>query len=72
MVVVAAAKLLEALGALEVPLLHLLNQQILALPLPPVVQLALELVAPQLPLVVLVLVLVALLVLPPLQPSPPK
>jgi len=51
------------LGALEVPLLHLLNQQILALPL--------RRVAPQLPLV-LVLVLVAQLVLPPLQPRPPK
>lgn len=71
--VVVAAMLLGALGALEVPLLHLLNQQILALPLPlVVVQLALVLVAPQLPLVVLVLVLVAQLVLPPLQPRPPK
>jgi hypothetical protein len=71
-VVVVAAMLLGALGALEVPLLHLLNQQILALPLRRVVQLALVLVAPQLPLVVLVLVLVAQLVLPPLQPRPPK
>jgi hypothetical protein len=62
-VVVVAAMLLGALGALEVPLLHLLNQQILALPL--------RRVAPQLPLV-LVLVLVAQLVLPPLQPRPPK
>jgi hypothetical protein len=62
-VVVVAAMLLGALGALEVPLLHLLNQQILALPL--------RRVARQLPLV-LVLVLVAQLVLPPLQPRPPK